>query len=288
MKNWGLMHRSMQSGSANVATTTANATLTTNTTTTTNATTTTPSTAAPVAVTAVPASSSGSSPVVINGISYILVLTPTTPTQQTANLCDHTGGTYRFNNLLDFSGMIAEMGAHSTSLDWGHYTKVADPSDANTSHVALPSTPFTPLHLSESPFVLDTGATCHISPECSDFQNLRTIQPHPIKGLGGTCVYAMGMGTVELTIEDRYHLTLHNALFVPSSSVRLISVLTLNCDSGTISCFDKKTCWILKKETGATIAQGVVSTTRNLYLISSFAPQVIPSSSNANTTLYAS
>ena len=168
--------------------------------------------------------------------------------------------------------MIAKMGPHSTSLDWGHYTKVADPSDANTSHVASPSTPFTPLHLSELPFILDTGATCHISPERSDFQNLRTIQPHLIKGLGGTCIYAMGMGTVKLTMEDRHHLTLHNALFIPFSSVHLISVLTLNRNSGTISCFDKKICWILKKETGATIAQGVVSTTQNLYLLSSFAP----------------
>lgn len=279
---------STQSGSANVATTTTNTTPATNTTTTTNTITTAPSNPAPTTVTAVPANSSGGSPVVINGVSYILVPTPTNRPQQTANLCDHTGAMYRVNDLLDFSGMIAEMGPHRTSLDWGHYTKVADHLDNNTSHVASPSTPFSPLHLSESPFILDTGATCHISPERSDFQNLRTIQPHPIKGLGGTCIYAMGMGTIELTMEDGHRLTLHDAPFVPSSSVRLISVLTLNRDSGTVSCFDEKTCWILKKETGTTVAQGVVSTTRNLYLLSFFAPRIIPPSNNADTTLYAS
>ena len=210
---------SMQSGSANVATATTSATLTTNTTATTNATTTTPSNSALTTVTAVPTNSSGGSPVVINGVLYILVPTPTNPPQQTANLCDHTGVMYRVNDLLDFSSMIAEMGPHRTSLNWGHYTKVADPSDTNASYIALPSTPFIPLHLLELPFILDTGTICHILPEHSNFQNLKTIQPYPIKGLGGTCVYAMGMGMVKLTMEDGHCLTLHDALFIPSSSV---------------------------------------------------------------------
>jgi len=39
---------------------------------------------------------------------------------------------------------------------------------------------------------------------------------------------------------------------------------------------------------GTTIAQGIVSTTRNLYLLSSFAPHVIPSPNSADTTFYAS
>ena len=267
---------------------TANATAIANTAAIPNTATTIPSNSTPTTVTAVPTNPSGPLPIVINSVLYILVPTLTNPPQQTANLCNHTGTAYQVNDLLDFRGMIAEMGPHSMSLNWGHYSKVADHSDTDASNITLPSTPFTPLHLLESPFILDTGATCHISPERSDFQNLKSIQPYPIKGLGGTCIYAMGVGMIELTMEVGHCLMLHNALFVPSSSVRLISVLTLNRDSGTISCFDKKTCWILDKETGATVAQGVVSTTWNLYQLSPFTPCVVPPPNNSDTTLYAS
>jgi len=228
-------------------------------------------------------------PITINGVSYIPVPTPTIVPQQTANLCDHTGAPYRVNDLLDFRGMVAKLETPITSLDWEDYSRAADPSDIHLPPAAFASTPFPATRLEELPFILDTGATCHISPEHSDFQNLRSIQPHPIKGLGGSCVYATGLGTIQLDVGGGQHLTLHNALFALSSSVRLISVVTLNRDSKTISCFDENVCWVLDKQTGTTITQGAVSNTRNLYLISHFAPHIVPNPPPSNhTSLYAS
>ena len=195
---------------------------------------------------------------------------------------------YRANDLLDFRGMIAESGPPTTSIDWEQYSRTADPSDAQIPITAFPSTPFPAMRLDELPFVLDTGATCHISPERSDFQNLTPIQPHPIKGLGGACVNAVGMGTIELAVGDGKFLMLRNALFAPSSSVQLISIGVLNKDSKTVSCFDENVCWILDKQTGATIARGEIPNGQNLYSISSFAPYIVPSPSRADdTSLYA-
>jgi hypothetical protein len=49
-------------------------------------------------------------------------------------------------------------------------------------------------------FILESGATCHISPMHSDFTDFQTIPEHPITGLGGARVYAIGIGTVELVV----------------------------------------------------------------------------------------
>jgi len=281
---------STQNSNANVATTatqnTNNAGTNTNSTTTTP---TAPASSNPTPITTTSTAPTNSTPITINGISYIPVSTPLIVPQQTANICDHTGAPYRVNDLLDFRGMVAELETPIASLDWEHYSRTTDPPDVQSPPVAFASTPFPAACLEELPFVLDTGATCHISPECSDFQNLRSIQAHPIKGLGGSCVYATGLGTIQLDVGNGQQLILHNALFAPSSSVRLISVLTLNRDSKTISCFDENVCWVLDKKTGTTIAQGAVSNTRNLYLISHFAPHIVPNSFPSNhTTLYAS
>jgi hypothetical protein len=42
--------------------------------------------------------------------------------------------------------------------------------------------------LEESPFILSASATCHISPELSDFKTLSPILPRPVKLLSGTLV----------------------------------------------------------------------------------------------------
>jgi hypothetical protein len=90
---------------------------------------------------------------------------------------------------------------------------------------------------------------------------LMPIPPHPIKGLRGKCVYAVGLGTIELSVGLGKHVVLHRVLFAPASAVRLISVLTLNKDGNCISHFDSTTCWITDKATGNVIAEGTVSPT---------------------------
>ena len=125
--------------------------------------------------------------------------------------------------------------------------------------MAFTTTSSVAARLTESPFMLDIGATCHISPKRSDFCMLTPILPHPIKGLRGKCVYAVGLGTIKLSVGLGKHMVLHQVLFALASTMHLISVLTLNKDGNCISYFDSTICWIIDKATGNIIAEGTVS-----------------------------
>ena len=98
----------------------------------------------------------------------------------------------------------------SASLDW----------DKSSTPVLAYSTGGVPIaHANGMPFILDTGATCHISPDASDFKDLRSIPRHPVKGLGGSAVYATGIGNIELRIASGHTLKLVDALYIPESRV---------------------------------------------------------------------
>lgn len=79
------------------------------------------------------------------------------------------------------------------------------------------------------PFILDSGASIHLSPVLSDFSDFRTIPPHGIRGVNGSMIYATGVGSVSLRLSAGYELRLDNVLYVPEATVRLISIRAL-CD----------------------------------------------------------
>jgi hypothetical protein len=64
------------------------------------------------------------------------------------------------------------------------------------------------------PFILDSGASHHISPECSNFKTLRPIAPHPIQGFNGSSTSAIGIGDIDLCIALGHKLLLKDILFV--------------------------------------------------------------------------
>ena len=133
-----------------------------------------------------------SPPIVMNRVTYYPAPTPTLPiTPQTANVTTHVGSFCGNNDLLDFRTFVAVNEDPIVSLDWASHSKPVQSKEVHAYMGVPPSRPFPAAHLEESPFVLDTGATCHISPECSDFQSFTPIQPHPIKGLGGGHVFML-------------------------------------------------------------------------------------------------
>jgi len=214
-----------------------------------------------------------------------------TPPAQSAHLCDHTGAPLGINDLVDFTGYIAEHDAPKASLDWDDFSHPVELVNYQAQALLSPNGPMPVKGLQDYLFLLDTGATCHISPECSDFKELKPIPPHPVKGLGGASIYAIGLGTIELVVSSGKHLILHNVLFVPASSVRLISVITLNQDGDYVSHFDSKSCWVTNRA-GAVLAQGLIAPHRKLYTLTSFVPSVAHLSSVAlhpapDTALYA-
>jgi hypothetical protein len=76
------------------------------------------------------------------------------------------------------------------------------------------------------PFYIDSGASGHLTPNSEDFFELRSIPPHPINGIGGS-IMALGIGNIRVKVPNRKPIILYNALYVPKSGVRLISVSSL-------------------------------------------------------------
>ena len=96
------------------------------------------------------------------------------------------------------------------------------------------------MNVDTSLFAFNTAATCHISLVQSDFKTLRPISnlKYPVKGLGGATVYAVGIGEINLRIVKGCSITLHDVLFIPASTIHLISVLTLNRSANLTTHFD--------------------------------------------------
>ena len=215
-------------------------------------------------------SPSTQSSITVNGITYYAG-TGQSPSTQTAMITtmssipdpslgyyDRSGGYHAFLSMSD---------APRASVDWNKHSSPIDPSQTVVHPVAYTTSHPVAAHLEDFQFILDTGATCHISPERSDFKTLVPTDQHPIKGVGGAVVHAIGIGTVELHIAAGHTLILHNVLFVPASTVRLISVLALNESGPYRTIFDPVECCILNKS-NTIIARGVVSKSRRLYLLS--------------------
>jgi hypothetical protein len=133
----------------------------------------------------------------IKGVSYLLtpVSPVSAPVPHTSNLCI-AGQPYPLNDLTRFESYVATTGdcTSNTSLDWQLHSTITPLSDGTLAH-----------NIGRNTFILDSGATCHISPTRSDFTDFQTIPEHPITGLGGARVYAIGIGTVELVVDP------HNA-----------------------------------------------------------------------------
>jgi len=115
-----------------------------------------------------------------------------------------------------------------TSINWNEFSHPMEAYLASQPH-GQPN---------KSPSILDSGASCHISPEWGDFVTLNPIAPHPITGFRGSCIYVTGIGTIKLHTKNSKQMMLNHALFVPNSTVHLILVFTLNNDRPNACYFD--------------------------------------------------
>lgn len=119
----------------------------------------------------------------------------------------------------------------------------------------------------QNPFFIDTGATVHISPNKLDFSTLQPINPKAIKGVGGSEISAHGIGNIILKSMEGKVLTLEKALYVPKSTVRLISASRIANDSNAYFHFDNKEVSIYDRTTKGTIARGPLLKEKGLYTI---------------------
>ena len=79
----------------------------------------------------------------------------------------------------------------TSSVDWSVHSC---PTDLATISADTPNqATHTVISSEEFPFYLDLGATTHISLSRDDFFSLQPIASHPIKGVGGTSIFTIGI-----------------------------------------------------------------------------------------------
>jgi len=169
----------------------------------------------------------------------------------------------------EYMAVIATTDEPQVTLNWKANTRPPTVPD----DCAYPSGRAPIAHAQDLPFILDSGATCHISPEASDFKILKSIPRRPVKGLCGSAVFAVGMGDIELHIAGGHTLKLTDVLYIPESSVRLISILALNRCGDYTTHFDSAGCWITNKS-NTTIVRGSLSASKRLYILTTKTPSV--------------
>jgi len=183
------------------------------------------------------------------------------------------------NPNFPFTAFHAEGSPPShTSIDWDKFSHPMNCDDDIPS--AYLTSQLSGQQLYDSPFILDSGASCHISPERSDFITLNPTAPHPITGFGGSCVYATGIGTIKLCTKSGKKITLNRVLFVLNSTVRLISVFSLNNDRPNACYFNAASCCVLDSG-GTIILKGCAWVQRHLYILDCI-PQIITPTASIN------
>lgn len=157
---------------------------------------------------------------------------------------------------------IATMDMFTTSLDWQAVSRTVSP-DAMTAAIVPHTTRRQSMDLVRIPFWLDSGASTHISPERSDFFELYPIQPRSVMGVGGSSILAIGIGKIRLYVGKGRCLILDDVLFIPTSTVRLLSVSGLTRSLRCQITF-KADLVEIQNKSGALLATGSL-TSRNLY-----------------------
>ena len=150
----------------------------------------------------------------------------------------------------------------TTSIDWNEASKPVDL--ATVTVTALNQNSQTNLSLVNFPFWVDSGASVYITPDKSDFYNLKRIEPKEVGGVGKASVTAIGIGDIHLKINGTFTLILRNALYIPGATVQLLSVSALTSDTNINVLFNNKACFFLDRNTNQTIAQETL-TSKRLY-----------------------
>ena len=111
-------------------------------------------------------------------------------------------------------------------------------------------------------WIVDTGASNHVTNDLSILMNVRTIQNCPVGLPDGQFTNSNQIGSVELN----GGLILDNVLFVPTLNCNLISVTQLSDESNCVIQFTNKICVIQDRLTRKMISLG--ERTDGLYFFS--------------------
>ena len=150
----------------------------------------------------------------------------------------------------------------TTSIDWN---EASTPINlAKITVTALNQNSQTILSLIDFSFWVDSGASVYITPDKLDFYNSKRIELREVGGIGKASVTAIGIGDIHLKINGTFILILHDMLYIPGATVRLLSVSALTQDTNINILFNNKACYFLDRNTNQNIAQETL-TSKRLY-----------------------
>jgi hypothetical protein len=152
-----------------------------------------------------------SSPIVLNSVEYYPW--PNAPAAAPPSI--HTTFLDPSANPVNFEyrALVVIHGEPWATLDWDEYSQPVNLSEYTTEPTTYTTSLMPALNINNKPFVFDSGATCHVSPEKSDFKMLAPIPPQLVKGLGGSSIYAIGQGSIDFHVASGHTITLHNVLW---------------------------------------------------------------------------
>nr|AAD25646.1 putative retroelement pol polyprotein [Arabidopsis thaliana] len=122
--------------------------------------------------------------------------------------------------------------------------------------------------LSSDTWVIDSGATHHVSHDRKLFQTLDTSIVSFVNLPTGPNVRISGVGTVLINKD----IILQNVLFIPEFRLNLISISSLTTDLGTRVIFDPSCCQIQDLTKGLTLGEG--KRIGNLYVLDTQSPAI--------------
>jgi hypothetical protein len=151
---------------------------------------------------------------------------------------------------------------HEVGVGWSLFKRDNIPADAL---IACPlNKRFTAL-LDIILWFLDSCASTHVSYERSDFITLRPLSsPHVVRGIGGSLISAVGIGSIRLKVAEGSIITLDNVLFIPSASARLISVSCL-LDANSWHAVLTRDSTYIHNASGVTVATGSLHDGKRIY-----------------------
>jgi hypothetical protein len=152
---------------------------------------------------------------------------------------------------------------HTVGVDWANFKRDNVAADALVA-APISGRRFATL-LEIIAWFLDSCASTHVSFERSDFYSLRPLSsPHVVRGIGGSLISAVGIGSIHLKISNDSILTLHNVLFIPSASARLISVSRLLDENNWHAVLTRDMAY-LRNSSGITVATGSLHNSKRIY-----------------------
>ena len=149
---------------------------------------------------------------------------------------------FAVNDVYKYNALFLDISTLHASINWHLHSNPVDITAI--TYKAFNQCAPTTINPAIIPFFLDTGASVHISNCQLDFFHLHPVAPCAVHGVGGSTIQAIGVRSICLIIAKGIHPMLENVLFIPNTTIQLISISTLTTSHKCVVHFTNSSCWV--------------------------------------------